>query len=251
MFILYCIIFLFIEPTSGLDSYTAFSIVQILKKMSLQNTAVLVTIHQPSSEIFFLFDIVVFMKDGHIFYQGSATGVSDHFAALGCPCPSNYNPADFVMTLSQSETMAELEKKNLMMPTPDFEGKVRNSSIDLTAVVAEDNNIKTANFCTQLQWLLQREYLNLTRNKAALGARFGVTIFLNLLFGLIFLGAGGKDNADPDSFSTHFGAMTMITISSMFGSAQPTMLEFPFERPMFMREYVTGTCKWGYANHSY
>ena len=183
------------------------------------------------------------MKDGHIFYQGPATAVSDHFTALGHACPSNYNPCDFVMTLSQSETAAELQKKNLFMPTPDFKGKVRNSSIDLTAVVAEESTIKTASFSTQLQWLLQREYLNLTRNKAALGARFGVTIFLNLLFGLIFLGAGGKDNADPDSFSTHFGALTMITISSMFGSAQPTMLEFPFERPMFMREYVTGTCK--------
>lgn len=27
----------------------------------------------------------------------------------------------------------------------------------------------------------------------------------------------------------------------MFGSAQPSLLEFPFERPMFMREYAVGT----------
>ena len=39
----------------------------------------------------------------------------------------------------------------------------------------------------------------------------------------------------------------MISISTMFGSAQPTLLQFPFERPLFLREYSTGTyCALGY-----
>ena len=33
----------------------------------------------------------------------------------------------------------------------------------------------------------------------------------------------------------------------MFGPAQSVMLAFPFERPMFMREYATGTCKLQHA----
>ena len=33
----------------------------------------------------------------------------------------------------------------------------------------------------------------------------------------------------------------MVSISSMFGMAQPVMLAFPFERPLFLREYSTGT----------
>lgn len=36
----------------------------------------------------------------------------------------------------------------------------------------------------------------------------------------------------------------MVLISGMFGQAQPVMLSFPYERPMFMREYSTGTCKY-------
>ena len=71
--------------------------------------------------------------------------------------------------------------------------------------------------------------------------RFGITIFLNLLFGIIFWGVGSTDQGDVTNFQNHFGAITMVTISSMFGSAQPVMLMFPFERPMFMREYSTGT----------
>lgn len=38
----------------------------------------------------------------------------------------------------------------------------------------------------QLQFLLQREFQQNYRDTGALGGRFGVTIFLNLLFGLIF-----------------------------------------------------------------
>ena len=52
------------EPTSGLDSHTAHTLVQLLKKMAANNTAVLLTIHQPSSEVFFLLDVAIYMKDG-------------------------------------------------------------------------------------------------------------------------------------------------------------------------------------------
>lgn len=79
------------------------------------------------------------------------------------------------------------------------------------------------------------------RDKASLIGRFGVTIFLNLLFGLIFQGSGARDSAKPDGLSSHFGALVMVAISSMFGTAQPVMLAFPLERPVFLREYSTGT----------
>lgn len=41
------------EPTSGLDSLTSFVIVQYLKNLALnQNKTVIMTIHQPNSDIF-------------------------------------------------------------------------------------------------------------------------------------------------------------------------------------------------------
>jgi len=245
------------EPTSGLDSHTAHSIVQILKTMAKRNTAVLLTIHQPSSEIFFQFDVVIFMKDGRIFYQGAPTVAVDYFAALGHKCPANYNPSDFVMSLSQTHSLEEMIAQGLMMKPPSTMAELAamspksksarqegdEDSVSFNAVAATNGmpTLITASFLTQLKWLLHREFEGLIRNKAALGARFGVTIFLNTLFGLIFLGSGARNNSIAENYGTHFGCITMITISSMFGSAQPSMLEFPFERPMFMREYVTGT----------
>ena len=54
-----------------------------------------------------------------------------------------------------------------------------------------------------MSWLSYREFTNLRPGTSALIARFSITIFLNVLFGLIFLGAGNKSNADYASFSAH------------------------------------------------
>jgi ABC-type multidrug transport system permease subunit len=41
------------------------------------------------------------------------------------------------------------------------------------------------------------------------------------------------------SLQSHFGALIMVLLMSMFGTAQPALLAFPEERPVFLREYST------------
>jgi len=48
------------EPTSGLDSYMAQNILVTLKGMAAKGRTIICTIHQPSSEVFELFDKYVF-----------------------------------------------------------------------------------------------------------------------------------------------------------------------------------------------
>ena len=71
------------EPTSGLDSYTAYSCVKLLRTVASYNATVLCTIHQPSSEIFFLFDLIVFMNRGKILFQGPVSEVIPTFSKAG------------------------------------------------------------------------------------------------------------------------------------------------------------------------
>lgn len=52
------------EPTSGLDSHTASNLVILLKKIAMKDCVVLCTIHQPSSEVFSLFDSCIVMRQG-------------------------------------------------------------------------------------------------------------------------------------------------------------------------------------------
>ena len=229
------------EPTSGLDSYSAFTLVTLLKKVAkTESTTILCTIHQPSSEVFFLFDVVIFMKAGRIFYQGPTSSVVSHFASYGYHCPDSYNPSDFVMSLCQSLTVEEADKKQMFVSAPSYLQSAKGEA----SMKLDDQEIvftTESSFAKQLLWLTHREIVNTRRDVAALIGRFAVTFILNLLFGLIFYNAASRDNADNTNFTAHFGSITMCLISSMFGSAQPIMLSFPYERPMFLREYSTGT----------
>ena len=148
------------------------------------------------------------------------------------------------MFVAQTEKTESLDAKGMFMTNPradvhDGKARERRSTIEESPVSAEISF--KASIPRQIQLLAHREALNIVRDYPALGGRFGVTILLNLLFGLIFLGAGNRDDSDYSNFSSHFGALTMVSIASLFGTAQPVMLGFPFERPMFMREYSTGS----------
>ena len=213
----------------------------LLKQIAASNASILCTIHQPSSEVFFLFDSCIFLRQGQVLFQGPVKKVTTFFSSIGYQCPDNYNPADYVMFLSQTESLEELQKRRIFdLASTDSSKNIVSTAVDDDAPDTFELVIKSS-FFTQLKWLLSREFSNTFRNVPALAGRFGVTIVLNLIFGLIFQGAGDSNNADQDEISSHFGALTMVMISAMFGSGQPTLLEFPSERPMFMREYSTGT----------
>ena len=92
---------------------------------------------------------------------------------------------------------------------------------------------------TQVSLLFQREIKNLQRDVTAVGARFGLTTFLGVLIGIIFYDVGTTDSAVNSNLQSHFGAMVMVLLMSMFGTAQPALLSFPEERPVFLREYST------------
>ena len=85
----------------------------LFQAVASSGAAVLCTIHQPSSEVFQLFDLVIFMKDGLIFYQGPVSDITPHFSRFGYDCPTNYNPSDFVMHLSQTESQSVLQTKGM------------------------------------------------------------------------------------------------------------------------------------------
>jgi hypothetical protein len=92
---------------------------------------------------------------------------------------------------------------------------------------------------TELRLLFRREFRNLVRDTTALGARFGITIFLGVLIGTIFLDVGNSDPAVQVNINSHFGALVIVMLTAMFGTAQPALLAFPEERPVFLREYST------------
>ena len=73
-------VYLFDEPTSGLSSKDSEHVIDIVKGMS-HNKIVLVTIHQPSSKIFQMFNKVVLLdKGGRLVFFGTPTEALNYFA---------------------------------------------------------------------------------------------------------------------------------------------------------------------------
>ncbi len=88
------------EPTSGLDSFSAFNCINLLKKLADHNATVLCTIHQPSSEVFFLFDTCMFLKDGLVCYHGPVKGITEYFSAKGNALALTHSSLNYLLTRS-------------------------------------------------------------------------------------------------------------------------------------------------------
>lgn len=225
------------EPLSGLDSYAAWTVMQVCKDLASHGCAVLCTIHQPSSEIFEMFDKCICLAEGRTVYCGSVGDVGSYMGKVGQPVPKQHNPADHILFTVQKQSPTELHeftetwaKEESVIVLPVIQQKRGGQD---GASPQAPKPVSRKSFGTQLSFLVSRELNETFRNKIGLFMRFVVTGIMGLLFAAIFAGIGGKD--DPRS---HFGAICNLMVGVMFGSAQPLLLQFPLERPIFLREYA-------------
>lgn len=73
----------------------AANVLTVLKNLANKGKTIILTIHQPSSELFSLFDKILLMAEGRVAFLGTPMQATQFFNDLGSPCPTNYNPADF------------------------------------------------------------------------------------------------------------------------------------------------------------
>lgn len=91
------------EPTSGLDSQSAWAIISFLRSLADNGQAILCTIHQPSAELFQVFDrLLLLRKGGQTVYFGdlghNATTLINYFGENGSrPCLPEENPAQYIL----------------------------------------------------------------------------------------------------------------------------------------------------------
>merc|ERR1712063_68064 len=98
-------IFFLDEPTSGLDSQAASSVMETARIVANTGVPVICTIHQPSADLFYLFDWLLLLRPGgQTNYFGplgeKGRTVLDFFRRHGLHCSEDKNPADFVLECS-------------------------------------------------------------------------------------------------------------------------------------------------------
>lgn len=92
------------EVTTGLDAATAYQLVKTLKNLARKGRTAIVTIHQPRSEIWTLFDRVLLLAAGSPVYSGPNSQCSTYLETLGYEIPPFVNPAEFLIDLAAIDT---------------------------------------------------------------------------------------------------------------------------------------------------
>lgn len=101
------------EPTSGLDTNLSLRIMTLLQREARKGRTIITTVHQPSSQIFELFDRFLLISHGQIVYHGRTSEVLPYFAKLGYVPQKNWNPSDYLLDLisdrpNRASELAEL-----------------------------------------------------------------------------------------------------------------------------------------------
>lgn len=246
------------EPTSGLDTVNAYNVVSLLSDLAHETSrTIIVTIHQPPSEIFHMLDDLLLLADGRVVYHGPASEAVGYFAVLGHPCPMYTNPADFFFLellgnirkqgqVNSSTNIAE-ELCNAWLESKEHKLLVAEQELAVTSAVGEFNmkrhKKEVSSFVRQFSFLFKRAGLNLVRDWMILGVKSVQTVVIALLLGLVYFDVG-KAGKDPQSqIQDREGALYFFILNQFMGSSMGILSVFSKEKIVFLREHKLGYYK--------
>ncbi|WKY00959.1 hypothetical protein Q1695_015177 [Nippostrongylus brasiliensis] len=189
------------EPTSGLDAFMAGHVVAALRDLADAGMTVVTTIHQPSSQVYSLFNDICLMACGRIIYLGPTTEVNGVFERCGYPCPDFHNPSDhFIRTLSVSNgerrqslnTISEIREEFLKTPHGKEIRRISDNK-QIADTATEDVSRRSffnirfpASLCQQIMALTWRSWLTVVRNPMLLKVKLIQTVICAIITGLVY-----------------------------------------------------------------
>ncbi|XP_015785598.1 protein white isoform X2 [Tetranychus urticae] len=234
------------EPTSGLDSFMAQSVISVLKSMAAARRTVLATIHQPSSEVFEMFDEILLLSQGRVAFMGKSQDALSFFSQIGLQCPQNYNPSDFyIQKLAIVPGREEECKRNVEEICNKFSESqfaARMNKFDKEIVQTDDGYSSKIvfsykrGFFMQMFLVLWRSWLTNLREPLLTSVRIAQTIFISLLLGLIYW----RQEYNQEGIMNINGALFILLANITFTNVFAVVNTFCLELPIFIREHNNG-----------
>ncbi|SPN79797.1 ABC2 type transporter superfamily protein [Cedratvirus Zaza IHUMI] len=233
------------EPTSGLDSATSVKLISYLRELANQGHMVLLTIHQPSSFIFDLFDRIMLMTTGgYLAYDGSPQRFLSHMEEEGFPpCADHINPAEYMIEQVSREESKHLvrnliEKIQVKNPPQEEEDALAEEMRELEKV--RESKTKTSkyaiSFYLQLLMLSWRSFKQ--RRKELLTWFYCLQIaVISIVFGCVWFQLQDREASIPSRGGFFFYSVVFWTIQGAILS----IYSFAPERSVVEKERSSAT----------
>ncbi|KAI8942075.1 hypothetical protein NX059_000174 [Plenodomus lindquistii] len=222
------------EPTSGLDGQAAITTVRFLRKLAEVGQAVLVTIHQPSADLFAQFDTLLLLaKGGKTVYFGDigqdAETVKKYFAGHGAPCPREANPAEHMIEVVSGSLSKGKDWNQVWLNSPEHE-KITQELESLVSNAAakppgtiDDGHQFAAPMWEQVKIVTHRMNVSLFRNTEYVNNKFILHILLSLFNGFSFWSIGNSVNDLQQRLFTVFSFL--FVAPGLISQLQPIFID--------------------------
>ncbi|KAG2425086.1 hypothetical protein HXX76_013995 [Chlamydomonas incerta] len=242
------------EPTSGLDARAAAIVMRAVRNVARNGRTVMVTIHQPSIEIFESFDqLLLIQRGGRTTYFGPlglhSADLIDYFMAVPGtpPLPSGFNPATWMLEVTGGSMATVLDKVELDWPEHYAKSELAKACeahaqelVTTCAGTSEPLQVGSQYampFWTQTRVLLRKFNLAYWRSPGYNLIRVGMTLVSSLVYLAIYWGEGHFPI--PAGIANVQNVMGIMFSSANFMGMTNLMSVMPvvgYERVVFYRE---------------
>lgn len=249
------------EPTSGLDSSSCLQCIRLLQKLargiSGKQISVVASIHQPSAQVLSYIDnLYILSAGGQCIYSGPTNDLMIHFKRFDLSVPMYQTPTDFAIEVASgdfgNEILEKLSYHHIEMFGQNIIKEIPSHGVSVKKIVRKTKN-QSYPFLLHIWLLFLRTNLISFRQPQMTTFRMFTNLAVAGIITIVFKNKIGEANGCVSQALVNFdltrpGGDALSNIGFIFfsllfvilSSQMPTILTFPLEIDVFLKERTNG-----------